>query len=218
MQQRLIVEGKDGLAIASLLEKRNLPPPTGYESKTKFRKFIKSVGGINNVNEALDEEITSQDVKRIGVIIDADDKGISNRLDSIKNILLARFPNYKIITETTNGAHYKISEDAQVSIWVMPNNESNGYLEHFLATLIPYNLNDVWTYATNAIDIYLDQKYASISNTKIQKAKLHTYLALMENPGLPFGTAMKSNYFDAGHPNADLLEEWFKNAFILEDQ
>lgn len=66
MQQRLIVEGKDGVALANILMKNGISPPKGYRNPTKFRKeFVKVAGSISKINATLKEQLDSPEVERI---------------------------------------------------------------------------------------------------------------------------------------------------------
>ena len=49
----MIVEGKDGIVLANLLEKRGLSYPQGYSEK-KFKQFVKTTDGIDNMESVLE--------------------------------------------------------------------------------------------------------------------------------------------------------------------
>jgi len=217
MAQRLIVEGNDAIVIADLMKKRRLPPPKGYTDKIKFKnEFTKSAGSIDKVKTVLIEEINSPNVQRVGIVVDANEIGVEGRIQMLGDILekngLEKIPDNWPTWKSTNAA-----DNLQISIWVMPDNKSHGYLEHFLFNLIPKNLGYAKDYASELIDNFYLQHPKGISEVRKQKAKTHAYLALMKSPGLPFGTAVQSNYFDTTHPSVNALENWFKHTFILEE-
>ncbi len=217
MQQRLIVEGNDAIAISEILIKRKITPPKGYSDKEKFkREFVISTGSIDKVNFALEKEIDSPAVERIGIIVDANEVGIVGRLEMIGNLL----ENNNLQKTDSNWPTWKNDNDESpllVSLWVMPDNKANGYLEHFLYNLIPNDYKIARDFASKNIDEYYEQNPKIIKEVRKQKAKTHAYLSLMENPGLPFGTAVQAGYFDHTHEMATELEGWFKHTFLLED-
>jgi hypothetical protein len=45
------------------------------------------------------------------------------------------------------------------------------------------------------------------------KARIHTWLAWQENPGLPFGTAITARYFGADSQEALKFVNWFNLLF-----
>ncbi len=42
---------------------------------------------------------------------------------------------------------------------------------------------------------------------------MHTWLAWQEEPGKPFGIALKAGYFDHQSPAADHFVDWFMQTF-----
>ena len=45
------------------------------------------------------------------------------------------------------------------------------------------------------------------------KAVLHTWLAWQEEPGLPYGTAIRARYFRHDSPVAECFVRWFRRVF-----
>ena len=45
------------------------------------------------------------------------------------------------------------------------------------------------------------------------KAVLHTWLAWQEEPGLPYGTAIRARYFRHDSPVAECFVKWFRRVF-----
>ena len=46
------------------------------------------------------------------------------------------------------------------------------------------------------------------------KAVIHTWLAWQEEPGRPFGTAIKARFLDPSVPEVDVLTAWLKRLFF----
>lgn len=218
MEQRLIVEGKDdAIAISSILRQRGVDKPLGYKDEDKYKnEFVKSSKGFTNISKVLEIEIQNSEVERIGVIIDANEVGAKSRLQSIANVLEKFGITNKEATQDA-GHYYTSANGLHVSIWIMPNNKENGYLEHFLSELIPENHQDTWDYSSKAVDDYYHQNSDGLSQVKMQKSKVYAYLALMKNPGQSFGTAISAKYLDAKCAYLNPFENWFRRAFILEE-
>jgi len=149
MEQRLIVEGKDAIVLSNIFLKRKIAPPKGYKNHQKFKdEFVKVAGSLDNIKTVLVEELQSPDVTNIGIIVDANNDGANARFVSLKRIIEDKlnitFPEEAVFT--TNGFGFQLLENLFVGIWVMPDNQNNGYLEHFVGNLIP-NDNQVWQFA-----------------------------------------------------------------------
>jgi hypothetical protein len=217
MAQRLIVEGKDAIALSEICRKRGLSAPKDYKSPSKYKaEFVKPADGVDKVKLVLREELQSPDVTNIGVILDANDVGVEGRFSALKNIIEETL-NLTIPKETTiseSGFHYK-NETLTIGIWVMPNNVDNGYLENFICSMISEKEADLWNFVNEKVDELIDKKLQKFSAVKKQKALLHTYLAWQESPGLPMGTALTSNFIDANSHAADSFVKWFQKVFDL---
>lgn len=216
MAQQLIVEGKDAIVIANLLKNKGLRPPLGYNDPLKFREeFTKNVSGYDNVENALSEALDDSSLSNIGVIVDADAVGADKRWQSFESFLRNSDKIDLSKIDRRGGGRLIRGENLTIGIWIMPDNNSTGYLEHFLETLIP-NGDGLLAFVKETL-IALDEKgLKKFSAVKEQKAKLHTWLAWQKEPGKPFGTAVESRYFDANSPNLNGFAEWFSATFELE--
>jgi hypothetical protein len=197
--------------------KRGLSAPKGYKSPNKYKtEFVKPADGVDKVKLVLREELQSPDVTNIGVILDANDIGVAGRFTSLKSVieetLNISLPQEAAISKS--GFYYEIGS-LTLGIWVMPDNEGNGYLENFICSLIPNTEVGLWNFVNEKVDELMAKNLNKFSPVKKQKALLHTYLAWQQTPGFPMGTAVKSNYIDAKSPAADSFVEWFQKVFLL---
>ena len=150
------------------------------------------------------------------LIVDANQSGASARFNMLKSVIEKKL-NLSLPTSFTlkeDGLVEIISEELKIGIWIMPNNKDNGYLEHFVAGLVP-NDNETWAYSNKVVDNILKTDFCEFSNIKEQKARIHTYLALQREPGKPLGLGIAANYFDAFSENANSFVSWFTNTFEL---
>jgi len=201
MQQRLIVEGSDAIALANIFMKKRLPPPKGYKNPTKFKnEFVKVAGSISKIQAVLEEELDTPDVQYIGIIVDADQKGAMARLKSLLDFIQKKvgvsLPSAKL---TENGFGYQFMDDLYIGIWVMPDNKNEGYLEHFIGSMIDDD-DKTWQFVQEKVKELAAQNFCKFTEIKKQKALVHTYLAWQKTPGLPMGTAVSVGYFNIKNP------------------
>lgn len=217
MAQQLIVEGKDAIFLANICKKRGLNPPTGYETEKKFKhEFVKIARGIGNVSFALTEALNKPDIKNIGIVVDANKVGPKSRFDALVHTISESLELNKAIEYSLDSAGFvgNFIAGLRIGIWVMPDNISNGYLEHFAASLI--NSGDpTFEFAQEKLVEYRGTDYCNFKEVKQQKALVHTYLALQKEPGHPLGLAVKEKYLNAHSKKADAFVTWFENTFEL---
>lgn len=216
MSQQLIVEGNDAYSLAVICQKRGLPSPSGYESTSKFKDFVKKGNGFEGALQLLEEALDKSDIDNIGIIVDANDVGAAARWQSIKNILSKKFRPESLGIDNPDTGYRIIKEEGMplVGIWIMPDNNTEGYLEHFLCKLIPQD-DQLWSYAQQTVAAIRQQSFNKITASKEQKALLHTWLAWQKVPGLPFGQAITADYFDVSVEVVQVFLDWFKATFKL---
>ena len=218
MKQVLIVEGNDAIVLATICQLRQLPPPKGYSRPEKFKtEFVHVAGGISNINAALGQLLADTSITNIGIIVDANDEGPQKRWETIKSQLAHVFPS-KILASISlsgNGIVIEEQELPSVGVWIMPDNLSNGYLEHFLGNLIADDDSNL-AFAEKTIGDLMGQVYCQFSISKQQKAVLHTWLAWQKEPGKSLGAAVKAGYFNIHAPIVQPFLTWFSKTFVLE--
>lgn len=216
MAQALIVEGNDGIFLSNLCKERGLAPPVGYETPKKFMDeragFIKQAGGLENVLHTFRQTLNSTSFRQIGIIMDANDAGPLFRCQRIEEIIKKRYPGWQgSCIPSPKGTIIKESNLPVIGVWIMPDNQNNGYLEHFVADLIPEG-DALWDHAQMVVAQLPEKRFSGVRE---QKALLHTWLAWQETPGLPFGTALSSGILTPESLLADRFIEWFKEVFEL---
>lgn len=217
MAQKLIVEGNDAIVLAVLCKKRGLPPPLGYETSLKFRDFVSAAGGYTNALNALKLAIQKpDDLTNIGIIVDANDVGAEARWQAIRSVLAQKYsPRTLEAADAQVGAKVIEEENLpKVGVWIMPDNSREGYLETFLADMVPLD-EALWQHAVQQVAELRTQPFCELAAAKIGKANLHTWLAWKAEPGKPFGQALDSGYFHATAPTAQPFLDWFAATFQL---
>lgn len=103
----------------------------------------------------------------------------------------------------------------RVGAWLMPDNEQPGAVEEFLMTLIPSD-DSLWPYAREATEEAKGHG-AEFPSRSFPKAALRTWLAWQETPGMPYGTAIRRQFFHAAGETADRFVDWFRRLFERPD-
>ena len=200
----LLVEGKDDEHVLYNLFAH-------YKVPQKFK--IKNTEGIDRLIEALDVEVDGSELKRIGVVVDAD-VVLEDRWKALKNVLLKA--GYSSIPSMpgSNGTIIQNDERPTVGIWLMPDNTLPGMIEDFIKFLVPKD-DVLWPLAEDIVQrvIETDQKFRSSYRSK---ANLHTWLAWQEEPGGPMGQAITKRYLNADETHARQLIAWIRQLFELE--
>ena len=111
----------------------------------------------------------------------------------------------------TEGVTFE-KDGLKIGIWIMPNNDSDEYLEHFIEHLIE---QDDWVLneAKVKVDDLLAKEHCRFTEVKKQKAIIYSWLAWQESPGLPFGTAMKAKSLNPHADSAQPFLNWIKKTF-----
>lgn len=217
MAQQLIVEGADAHFIASVSMKRNLPAPRGYANKEKFiKEFVVSAGSYDKALVAFREALNRTELTRIGLIVDADEAGGASRWQAIRQILTEELPNFDFSNYalSADGIVISISATLTVGIWIMPDNNGNGYLEHLVAKLAPQQ-DAIWQQAVATVNSLRQRTDCKFTEIRKQKALVYTWLAWQKEPGKPIGLGVQANYFNANATEADAFVGWIQNVFIL---
>ena len=93
----------------------------------------------------------------------------------------------------------------------MPDNRASGALEHFLTDLVEEN-DPLLTLAYDSTTA-ARERGAAFPDVKYVKAVIHAWLSWQEDPGRPFGTAIKAQFFNADSPTALSFLHWFDKLF-----
>ncbi len=219
MAQKLILEGNEGYVLSEILKLSYSRLPLGYPTTKEYvEEFLESVKSVNNVKPALIEYIETPDITNVGIIVDANSKGTKARFHSIKSTLNQYLPaveNWNFVANAPSGWVADVTPGFRIGLWVMPNNQDNGYFEHFLAQLI--DPADASFQAAQEMLAFIqagqDQRFPDL---RAQKALLALYLAIQEEPGMSPVTALRKGLLSHKHPLAQHFVSWYEQTFALE--
>ncbi len=175
--------------------------------------MIEPQGGIDKLKEKLPTRLKKSEMKRLGIVVDADEK-----VSSIWTFLQGRLdipqnpdPAGTIVDLQLPGREQVLT----VGIWIMPNNVLPGKLEDFIRFLVPEG-DTLIKRAKDCIDQIPESERNFKKKDKI-KAHIHTWLAWQENPGISLASAINNSYLDARVPQAQQFIEWLCNLFSLSN-
>jgi hypothetical protein len=102
----------------------------------------------------------------------------------------------------------------RAGVWIMPDNAMNaGQLEDLIKTLVPQG--DYLMPHAKAATAKASNLGARFPSVDLLKAELHCWLAWQEEPGLPYGTALKARFFRHDSEVAVRFVAWFRELFRL---
>lgn len=203
---KLLVEGPDDLFVIAHLRELN---------QLEDNIFIKPCGSVEKAIELFRILIDKQTANNriLGLVIDAD-LNMAGRWQRISQILVESgkytlpdvLPNEGLILFPND------SDDVKIGVWVMPDNQLNGMLEDFLAKLA-VNDKDLLDEVDAALEVIEDKKVNKYKAIHKSKARIHTFLAWQEEPGVSMGSAIAKSYLRADSEQAILFVNWLKNLF-----
>lgn len=208
-RSRMHVEGPDDQhSIVHLLRHHGVD----YDPKPwppEFPEFHQT-GGVRELLEGMEIGVQLSTRRTIGFVLDADSplqerwQAVRNRLKAVGVPAPQEPPPEGFIGKSDT---YR----SGVGVWVMPDNQHDGKLETFLETLI--REHDVLIeHAREGTDV-AKQLGAEFADSDRLKATIHAWLAWQEDPGVPYGTAIRAKYFRHDSAVAGVFVAWFKQLF-----
>ncbi len=212
----LHVEGPDDVhTIHHLLLRHGFDCPTkdGKRSDSEFLDNvpeIKAAGDHLKVLDAMSTAPKTSTNRSVGFVLDADEM-LENRWNAVRN----RFRQFNLDLPNNIPEGGFVDEIAKfkvrVGVWLMPDNQRSGALEEFLSDLVDEK-DCLISLAFRSTD-EAKSKGANFPEGSKSKAVLRAWLAWQKTPGLPYGVAIKAQYFRVDSPAANSFVEWYKKLF-----
>lgn len=143
------------------------------------------------------------------------DVNLTSRWDSIRDKLNKYGVHLNAEDLTEAGLTVQLAR-GKVGVWLMPDNKAvQGKLEDFLRTLI--KPGDPCIDPSIAFVKYIKDNVVGsrFKDKDIEKAEMSAWLSVQDEPGMPYGTAIKARVMNITSPVADLFVRWFKGVFEL---
>jgi len=217
----LLVEGKDDQHVMwNLFAAHAIPEEFAVECPAGEHDADED-GGIDRLLEALPRWLLQSNIKRLAVVVDANDAGPKARWHAIRDRLVSRGYEGTTADLQDDGTIFELSvprtpRSVRFGAWIIPDNQSSGMLEDFVARLIAEN--DAMLVRTDAFLDSIPEDDRRFSPAHRSKARVHTWLAVSKRPGRPMGQAIRAEeHMDAHHPSVQHFLDWINKA-LVEDE
>ena len=198
----LLVEGADDFHVLSALFQIHRIP-------NRFQ--IHKADGIDRLLESIPVRIKSSVVERFAVVVDADED-LQQRWNQVRGQLIAsgcrEVPDFPI----RSGTVLQVPDGPLVGAWLMPDNLIPGALESFLSFLVPDR--DLLLPRVDAFLKDIPEEIRLTPPSRQPKSRIHSWLALQEEPGKPLGQAITAKYLDARTEIVQPFLDWIRKMFI----
>ena len=165
-------------------------------------------GGISNLLRSIPLEIRVEGRVAVGILVDANDD-LRSRWQAVTDRL--RSAGIQPPADPApGGTIIDVDDKPRVGVWLMPDNESPGELEDFIARMIPPG-DPVWPLSEAYIDD-IPEEFRRFAQGKIPRAKVHAWLAARERPR-PMGSAIAAGDLDTNAANSLGFLEWLRKLF-----
>lgn len=229
-RQVILVEGMDDLhAIAGFFNRLELTEFVARKKQSlSLRWFnggnkidIVSSGGIDetkDLSRTLADIEMLDDCTALALVVDAD-VSLENRWRSVQATL--RAIGHEPPDSPEPRGTVLTSESAvipRIGVWIMPDNRQAGMLETFLGMCVPKGDNNpIWRRALAQTDLVFAEiaEPERFKNVHLDKARIHSYLAWTEPPGLSLGQAVLKNTLDSKSEQAGVFLNWLRVVFEL---
>jgi hypothetical protein len=173
---------------------------------------INEAGSLEKLLRGINPGVKASTNRAVGFVLDADTP-IQDRWRSVRD-RLSRVGVTAPATPVSEGfIGTSTTFRSKVGVWLMPDNQQDGKLETFLQTLIA--ANDPLIPHADSATTTATQLGAKFTGPDRVKAVIHAWLAWQEEPGLPYGTAIKARYFQHDSPAARAFVAWFKQLYDI---
>jgi hypothetical protein len=205
----LHVEGDDDLhSLAHLLIRNGI----NYDERPWPALFpeITVAGDVGRMLRAIPTAIQVSNGRSVGFVLDAD-ADLMTRWSEVRQQLLKAGMDAPATPDPAGFIGDAERYKARVGVWMMPDNQRGGSLEDFLATLIS-DADSLIDHAATSTDgaSRLGAKFRPIDRTK---AVIHAWLAWQEDPGRPYGKAIRYRYFSSDSAIAQAFVTWFRRLY-----
>ena len=200
----LLVEGPDDKHVVIHLSER---------SGLTQNFVIVEKEGINTLLDSIEVEVDIPGRTVLGIVLDANDdpnarwQALTDRLNRLRQEDHFDLPELPDKPEPSGTI---IEGKLRIGVWLMPDNRSTGELEDFVGSMIPSG-DPVWPLSEAYIEGIppADRKFAP---GKIQRAKVHAWLATREEPRR-MGLAIKARDLVTDAANTAAFVGWLRTLF-----
>lgn len=215
----LLSEGQEDLrVIPELVEANDILWEEYPGNKNRYTVNIEVLDGKQRLTPKKLQNLLGADagLTALGLILDADEsttntwQSIRDKCLQVRSLKHIDFPPMI----PPEGFISQVEESKKFGIWIMPDNQSPGMLETFLAYLVPDHQSELWLYAQEAAHRAKEYDETFIES-HTDKANIYTWLAWQEPPGRQLHDAIKQKIFNPKHPKSKVFMDWFRRLYDL---
>ena len=159
--------------------------------------------------KSIEFDVRTPGCNAIGLLVDADSNPTA-RWNGISNRLRAAGIDAPT-TPDANGTIIAATDDTpRIGIWLMPDNQSRGELEDFVAEMIPDN-DPVWPLSQDYIS-RIPEEHREFAENKTSTAEVYAWLATREDPR-QMGAAIGARDLDVDGELCTRFTDWLGRLF-----
>jgi hypothetical protein len=210
-RSRLHVEGNDDKhTVIQLLIRHGL----GYDQEPwpEPLPVIENIGGVDELLAGVETAVMTSTGRAIGFVLDAN-SALANRWQAVCERLVRVGVSAPDEPPAEGFVGVSALYESRVGVWLMPDNHREGALEDLLGTLIAAD-DPLISHASSATDTATALGARFRPQARL-KAVIHAWLAWQEQPGLPYGAAIKARYLGHEGEAAERFVAWFKRLYEL---
>ena len=183
-----------------------------YDLKPWAAEFpeVVQMGGVQGLLAGMETAVQLATGRCVGLALDADSP-LLDRWKAVQSHLQATDVPVPDVPPAEGFVAESPTYRSRVGVWLMPDNQHDGKLETLLRTLIAEN-DPLINHAEDATS-QAKELGAGFVESDRQKAIIRTWLAWQDEPGLPYGSAIRAKYFQHESPAARSFVAWFKRLY-----
>jgi len=211
-ENTILVEGDDDRAIIDkLCKKRKITIPN--QTILVPNEFSEKIGGgFRGILKTIEEfhlNSSYHKVKKLLILCDANNEGASKRFSRIKKCLKEQKNIHFSIPKTLGTLSPLRPNTVSVGIFIFPNNKDKGTLETLcLKTLKEQKRLQMANYYLQALR---KNNLLKTPNHRLDKARLHAYLAASKEPNIHIRGALKNQEIDLNSNHYDQLVNFLRS-------
>ena len=212
----LHVEGRDDVHVVKhLLLRHRIDCPLERDSRPA-RDFAPNVPEIRRAHDRtavldrIEPAVRVSNGQSVGFLLHSDGeprdrwRAVCDRLRVFELDLPDEIPPEGFVGEVVEFRAY-------VGVWLMPDNRREGALEQCFENLV--DDDDALFPIAERSTAEASRNGAEFPVADHRKAVLHAWLAWQKSPGLPYGTAIKAQFFRDDSPAALAFVDWYRRLF-----
>jgi hypothetical protein len=212
----LLVEGLADSAFYEALCRETRRKAIKVRSPGSFGAEVDSKTNAIHRLPLLLKQVEDGSIDRIGLVVDADYEaehglGFAGTLEHVRNKVIAA--GFERETRIASGGFvFKHRDDLpSVGLWIMPDNQHEGMLEHFVqACIVGAEQVALHGSACAAVARLSPPLFKSFHSAK---AEVATWLAWQRMPGAPVASAVGDHLIDLSSPPCRSLSAWLQAVF-----